>query len=219
MSLRHARITTALALLLVSLASAASAATLWDQSAISFSPNAPAIQNGKFTGFGGGNFFSVNDVTVPAGGWTVTTITEYFSDWEGVDMQAKAPNGVLILMPKTGAMPVGAPSTSTTVPLTWTDTVQSGQGVYVMVASGLNLVLAPGDYWITVSPICPIDNFFGNNAQWPALTTLGASVATYDTAWNSYYAGFDGAFKIEGFEGAATPTRNSSWGSLKALYR
>jgi len=219
MSLRHARITAALALLLVSVASAVHATTLWDQSAISFSSSAPGIYNGKFTGFGGSTSYCLNDVTVPAGGWTINTITEYFSNETFADMQLTAPNGYLIIMPKTGSLPVGAPTT-TTVPLTWVATTQGVQSVYVMTASGLNVNLAAGDYWITVAPITPVDNFNGNNLQWPALTTLGAPVATYNGAtWSDLYPGYDGAFKIDGTGGGATPTRAGTWGSLKALYR
>ena len=219
MSLRHARNTAALGLLLLSLAGAAQAAVLWDQSAISFSPSAPGIYNGKFTGFGGSTSYCVNDVTVPAGGWTISVITEYFSNQTFADMQLTAPNGNLIIMPKTGTMPVGTP-TVTTIPLTWTATTQGIQAVYVMTTGNLNLNLAAGDYWITVSPITPVDNFNGNNLQWPALNHYGADVATFNgAAWVSYYPGYDGAFMIEGVAGGATPTKAGTWGSLKALYR
>jgi hypothetical protein len=219
MSLRHARITMALALLMLSLAAVSNAAVLWDQSAISFSTSAPAVANGKFTGFGGYTFYSVNDVTVPAGGWTINTITSYWSDWTGVDMNVAAPTGNLIVVSKTGALPSGTPTT-TTIPLSWVDTAQSGQGVYVMTAAGLNVVLAAGDYWITVAPITPFDNFNGNNAMWPALNYSGAPVATwYAGSWSDQYGNYDAAMKIEGTSGGATPTANRSWGQLKALYR
>ncbi len=220
MSLRHARLTMALGLLLVALAATtATASVLWDQSAISFSPSAPGIANGKFTGFGGYTFYSVNDVTVPAGGWTINTITSYWSDWTGVDMNVKAPTGYLIVVPKTGALPSGTPTT-TTIPLSWVDTAQSGQGVYVMTAAGLNVALAAGDYWITVAPITPVDNFNGNNNMWPALNYSGAPVATWGgSSWSDQYGNYDVAMKIEGVDGGATPTANGSWGQLKALYR
>jgi hypothetical protein len=219
MSPRHTRIAVAFGMLLLGLATAASADVLWDQSAISFSPSAPGIINGKFSGFNGGTDYSVNDVSVPAQGWTITTITEYFSDWEGVNMQTKAPTGNLIVMPKVGSMPSGIPTT-TTVNLNWVDTVQNGQGVYVMTAAIANLPLSPGDYWITVSYLAPADPFNGNNLQWPALNHSGADVATFNgTTWSNLYPGYDAAFKIEGTLGAATPTARTSWGSLKALYR
>jgi hypothetical protein len=219
MSLRHARATAVFGLSLLAFAASANAAVLWDQSAISFNPNAPGIVNSKLTGFGGGNFYTVNDVTVPAGGWTINSITEYFSDWAGVDMNIKAPSGNLIVMAKTGALPVGAP-TLTSVPLVWTDTIQSGQGVYVMVTSGLNIALAPGDYWIGVAPTQAVDSFNGNNSAWPALNKLGNDCATYgNPSWAGLYSGYDSAFKVEGVTGGATPTATSTWGGLKALYR
>ena len=184
MSLRHARITMALGLLL-----------------------------------GGYTFYSVNDVTVPAGGWTINTFTSYWSDWEGVNMNVKAPTGNLIIVPKTGSLPTGTPTT-TTVALSWVDTSQSGQGVYVMTAAGLNVVLAPGDYWITVAPNVPVDNFNGNNNMWPALNYSGAPVATWGgSSWSDQYGSYDGAFMIQGTDGGATPTHDTSWGGLKALYR
>jgi hypothetical protein len=218
MSLRHARITTALALLLLSLVTVGNAAVLWDQSAINFSASAPGILNYNFTGVGGYQMFGVNDVTVPAGGWTINTITSYWSDWQGVDMNLKSPTGNLIIMPKSGSMPSGAP-TLTPVALTWVDTVQGGQGVYVMTCAGLSVNLAAGDYWITVAPNGRVDNFFGNNQMWPA-AMLGAPVQHwYGGAWQNLYGDYDAAFKIEGIDGGATPTHNGSWGQLKSLYR
>ena len=219
MSLRHARITMALGLLMLSTAVAAHADVLWDQSAITFSQSAPGIYNGKFTGFGGSTSYCANDVTVPAGGWTISTITEYFSNDTFANMQSTAPTGYLIVMPKTGSLPVGAPTT-TTIALTWTPTTQGIEAVYVMTTPNLNLALAPGDYWITVAPITPVDNFNGNNLQWPALNFSGAPVATYNgSTWSDIYGSYDGAFKIEGTSGGATPTHNPTWGGLKALYR
>jgi hypothetical protein len=218
MSLRHARITTALALLLLSLATVGNAAVLWDQSAIDFGSNAPGVQNYNFIGFGGFQFFCVNDVTVPAGGWTINTITEYYSDWQGVDMNITAATGNLIIMPKTGSLPSGTPTT-TAVALTWVDTSQSGQGVYVMTCAGLNVNLPAGSYWITVAPNARYDSFFGNNLQWPS-AMVGSPVATwYAGSWSGLYGNYDGAFKIEGVDGGATPTHSGSWGQLKSLYR
>jgi hypothetical protein len=217
MSLRHARILAITGGLLLALAAAAQAAVLWDQSAIDFSPTAPGIADGRFTGLGGYTDYSVNDVTVPASGWVVTTITEYFSDWQGVNMNTKAPTGSLIVVPKSGSLPSGTPGT-TTVSLTWVDTSQSGQGVYVMTAANLNLSLAPGDYWITVAPTAPVDNFNGNNLQWPSLLQ-GSAVATFNgTSWSNLYGSRDGAFRIDGTLGP-TATHNGTWGAIKSLYR
>ena len=218
MYLRHPRVALALAMFLVSVAATANAALLWDQSAISFSTSAPGIMNYNFTGVGGYQIFSANDVTVPAGGWTINTITEYWSDWQGVDMNVKSPAGNLIIVPKTGSLPAGVPTT-TSVALTWVDTAQSGQGVYVMTCAGLNVTLPAGDYWITVAPNGRVDNFFGNNQMWPS-NMQGDPVATwYGGVWADLYGNWDGAFKIEGISGGPTPTQSSSWGMLKALYR
>ena len=203
-----------------SVATCSGAAVLWDQSAISFSSSAPGIANSYYTGFGGGPFYALNDITVGGAGWNVTTITEYFSDWAGVDMNVKAPTGYLIVMPKTGAVPTGTPTT-TTVPLTWVDTAQSGQGVYVMTAAGLNLDLLPGDYWITVAPVQRLDSFNGNNSGWPALSVVGSPVATYDGSWadHNIYGNYDSAFMLEGSLLLPTAAKTQSWGGLKALYR
>jgi hypothetical protein len=220
MFLRHARVAMAAATLMLSFAVAAQADVLWDQSAIDFSPSAPAVVNSRLTGFGGGNYYTVEDVTVPAAGWTITSYTQYFSDYTFANMQFKAPNGLLMYFPKTGALPNVTPTT-TTVPLTWTQTVIDGQAVYICQALGLNVALAQGDYWITVSPIQSVDNFNGNNEQWPAATHVGNDCATYGggTSWSNFYAGYDGAFRIDGILGGATPTHAGTWGALKALYR
>jgi hypothetical protein len=219
MFLRHARITAAALLTLVSTAAIAHADLLWDQSAISTSPSAPSVVNSRLTGFGGGNYYTVEDVTVPAGGWTITSITEYFSNYTLANMQTKAPNGLLIYFPKTASVPNVTPTT-TQVALTWTSTTISNQPVYVCAANNLNVVLAPGDYWITVSPIQSVDNFNGNNEQWPSTTHYGNDCATYSSgsSWSNTYPGYDGAFRIDGALGSATPTRSGTWGALKALY-
>jgi hypothetical protein len=217
MFLRHSKIVAAAALLLASSAMAAGAAVLWDQSPLDLA--AAGIANSKSPGFGGFTTYSVNDVTVPASGWTINTITEYYSDWTYWS-NANAGTGYLIIMPKTGSLPVGAPSLTTIVPLTWVDTVISGQGVNVMTAAGLSVVLPAGSYWITVSPIAPNDPFNGPDLQWPSSVHSGAAIASYDTAWHNFYGSTgEGAFKIDGLLGGATPTIHGSWGSLKALYR
>lgn len=219
MSLRHARLSTFFALLLVSLAAVSNAAVLWDQSNIDFGTSAPGIMNYNFTGFGGFQFYCVNDVTVPSGGWTINQITEYYSDWQGVDMNITSATGNLIIMPKSGSLPAGTP-TSTPVSLSWVDTSVSGQGVYVMTCAGLNVNLPAGDYWITVAPNGHYDAFFGNNLQWAALGMVGSPVATwYSGSWSDQYGDYDGAMLIEGIAGGTTPTHNGTWGALKSLYR
>jgi hypothetical protein len=206
----------AVAALLVCLASAAGAAVLWDQSALD--PNGNSIPNSKSPGFGGFTIYSVNDITVPASGWVINSISSYWSDWNYSWYSGGAPTGYLIIMPKTGSVPVGTPSTSTVVALTWVDGAV-GPNIGTMTAGGLNVPLVPGDYWITVSPIGPA-GIDGANLQWPSTTHLGSDVSAFDTgAWHAYNPGEDGAFKIEGQSNDPTPSLHSTWGSIKALYR
>jgi len=212
MNLKYSKIAVALCALFLTAATAAQAITLWDQSAISLDPNAPSIANWKATGFGGGIVHSVDDVTVSGMAWHVTSITEYYSTWN--PNWTSLTQGYLHVWPKTGALPTQNPTVDPIVSMTCVDTGDPN-GVFAITASGLDLTLPPGDYWIGITPIASAGAFGANN-QWPALNTIGAPVASYDTAWHNYYGNYDGAMKVEG--DLPTPTSNTTWGRIKTLY-
>jgi MYXO-CTERM domain-containing protein len=133
------------------LAGAAQADVLWDQSALA--PALSTIHNEVPTGLV--KYYGLSDVTVPAGGWTIGSISVYFTDsvWQqsGVVTQ-----GVLNFFPKSGALPAGTndprPSplgSGTTVSVTQI----LANGVNTITASGLSSVLTPGDWWVGLTPI------------------------------------------------------------------
>ena len=211
MNFKYTRIAALLCALLLTAATAAQAMVLWDQSTIGYA--APiSIANWKASGFGGGTNHSVDDVTVSGSPWHVTSITEYYATFNTA--WTSITQGYLHVYSKTGALPTENPTVDGLVPMTFVITADPN-GVATLTASGLNLTLPPGDYWIGITPVATA-GINGVNNQWPAATLIGDPVATYDTAWHSYYPGYDGAMKVEG--DIPTPTHNTTWGRIKALY-
>ena len=212
MNLRYTKLAAMVCAALLTMSSVANAMVLWDQSAISLDPNASGIANWKATGFGGGIIHSVDDVTVSGSAWHVTKITEYYATFNPA--WTALTQGYLHVWPKTGSLPTLNPTTDPIVSMSCVLTADPN-GVFAISASGLNLTLPPGDYWIGITPIATA-GLNGANNQWPALNKIGDDVATFDTAWHDYYPGEDGAMLVEG--DIPTPTQNTTWGAIKALY-
>jgi hypothetical protein len=203
----------ALAVLLLGLAPAAGAVVLWDQMVLDL--NGPGIANCNAPGFNGVVAYSVNDVTVPAPGWVITRITQYYSafnaGWVGGVTQ-----GLVYVQPKTGGLPTinpGGPlqpmSAAHAGPI-------QGQPVIAVTASGLNIALNPGEYWVGITPNATA-GINGANLQWPT-AMLGAPVATYAAPgpWANLYGAYDGTIRIEG--DVPVPVEASTWGGIKSLY-
>lgn len=192
-------------------AGAANAAVLWDQSAIDTSPTGQGLFNTISPGFNGSVVFGVSDVTVPAGGWTIQSVSTYYTSFN-------FPGGtsaVLNIFSKSGGVPIAVndPRASptgngTTVPVTATDLVVDFQGVREYTASGLNIVLAPGDYWIGLTPVQP-GGPFGADFQWSTTSHSGSNQAAWSLdfgfpeGWFDYgtlsgVAQHDGAILIQG---------------------
>lgn len=192
---------------------AAQADVLWDQSAISLDPNAPGLANHTQTsGFGQREAYGLTDVTVPAGGWTIQSISVYMSTYAF----SSVTGATLNVFPKTSALPTAANNprlaanggTGTLVPVTvigFEINGNSGQFANEVTASGLNITLAAGDYWIGLTP-----KYQGGDSdnQWPALNPYGVGqvsrfAAPLDAGWSSSTsvygdAHLDGAMKING---------------------
>lgn len=203
--------------LLSALALAASAGAqsevLWDQSDLD--PNTSGIANSISPGFGGFTIYAVADIVVADAGWSVESITQFYSSWNQ-DWLFAITEGSLHVFPKTGALPVDDPAASVTVPMT---AALNNPDVIEVTASGLNLDLAPGEYWIGITPAAPA-GLFGANLQFATLAMMGDPVAVYDTAlpgWDNLYGTVDGAIRIEGSR--PTPVEETSWGQIKDLYR
>ena len=196
-------------LLSLSLSSPGRAEVLWDQSTLDLA--GPGIANSYSPGFGGFVIHSVDDVTVAGSGWNVEKITQYYSTWN--PNWTSITTGYLHVAPKTGPLPTFNPSTDIQVPMS--ASYLSGD-VLKVTAAGLNIPLAPGDYWIGITPVAGA-GIFGANLQWSA-ALVATTVANWELGvWHNYYAGYDGAILIEGSRPVAV--ESGSWGDIKSLYR
>lgn len=203
-----------LALALVALAPAALADVLWDQSTVD--PAGPGIVASNSPGFNGFVAHSVNDVVVPAEGWHITRITQYYGgfnyNWEFLS------SGYVNVTPKGGSLPSGTPS-NVAVPMSCANTGDVMGTALFSVVANVSIDLVPGSYWIGLTPSGPA-GLDGANLLW-ASAMVGSPVATYMAPgpWDAFYGNYDGAFKIEGYVNAPVPTGNTSWGRVKSLFR
>lgn len=206
----------ALAVISVAASTAATADVLWDQSALDTSPTGQGLLNTVSPGFNGAVIFGVNSVTVPAGGWTIQSVSTYFTTFNSAGTSA-----VLNVFAKSGSTPIAGndpranpTGSGTSVSVTATDFVVDNQGVREYTASGLNIVLAPGEYWVGLTPVQP-GGPFGADSQWSTTNPIGDGTAARsfdfgDSGWFNYgtFAGIsashDGAMKIEGVVPAPT---------------
>jgi MYXO-CTERM domain-containing protein len=190
-------------------AASANAAVLWDQSALNWPGNAYPNSISGAPPFGSTSY-TVCDVTVGGGGWTVDSVSMYFgrilSNWD-IDVT----QGRLNVFAKTGGMPgaTDIPSTGALVPMTavsfFDDTVQ--QAYYKVTAAGLNLNLAPGEYWIGITPVAP-GGFFGPELGLAAASTVGDYSPYWSPftdfglppaeTWTNYSGNQDAAIQITG---------------------
>ena len=212
----------AIALLVLGLASTASADVLWDQS--DFDPFGAGFFNSESgePPFGMTQY-CVNDVMVTGDGWMVESISIYFSAldpfWGDGILEGK-----LHLFPKTGPLPVDGVDDPTASP------VVAMSGVFVddhivVTASGLSLEVLPGEYWIGITPVAPSGGF-GPEIHLSSMTLMGDASASYDPfafpgppAWFQLNPGVDAAIFIEGTPIQPTPTTETSWGQVKALFQ
>ena len=197
------------------LASVASADVLWDQ------PYDPGWAMGFFNSESGSPPFGMtwhgaNDVTV-VDAWNVDSITSFYSaldpSWGPAITQ-----GYLHVFPKTGPLPVEDPTMSPLVPMS---------GVLVgdhfeVTASGLGLFLAPGEYWLGLTPIAP-SGPMGPEIQTSAATFVGSETVSYDAygmpvMWFVFNPGLDAAMVVQGTV-AGSPVEETTWGNVKAMYR
>ncbi|MEK6703969.1 MAG: PEP-CTERM sorting domain-containing protein [Planctomycetota bacterium] len=183
---------------------------LWNQSAIDVGPNGVGVPNSVSPGFNGWTAFAVEDVSVGAGGWTINSVSTYFSalSWN----PGSVTSAVLNVFSKSGNSPIAAnnPRANPTgqgslVTVTMNGMDVAGNGVWEIRADGLNINLSAGEYWIGLTPVGPTGPF-GPDRQWSSTSHYGQSqhVRFYpDSGWQnggSFYGvpSFDGAILIEG---------------------
>lgn len=183
---------------------------LWDQSQIDIGPHGVGAANSVSPGFNGYTIFAVSDVSVGAGGWNVTSVSTYFSalSWFEGDVSS----AVLNVFSKTGNSPTAAnnPRANPTgqgslVTVTMNGMDVGGNGVWEIRASGLNINLAEGEYWIGLTPVGPSGGF-GPDLQWSSTSHYGVGQkyrAYPDSGWRDEATdygvpAFDGAMLIQG---------------------
>lgn len=204
---------------IVLLAPAAGAVVLWDQS--TFDESGPGFFN-SISGSPpfGLTIYTVDDVTVGDPGWVVTRITTYYSSIDP-NWGAAISEGRLHVFPKSGPLPVTGTDDPTASPTVAMSATMIGSHLEV-VASGLHLALAPGDYWIGITPVAP-SGFFGPEIHLAATSPAGDAAASYDEfqfpgdpEWFNMNPNTDASMLIEG--DLPVPVGDATWGTIKARF-
>jgi hypothetical protein len=205
----------------------ASADVLWDQS--NWDTSGDGMVNMAYTtcSFINGNtkMHEANDVTFTTN-VLVSSITIY--ETEGNGNAASASQGYLWITPKTGSLPTASSAdvnnAANLVSITSAYVEKDGVFGLAITASGLNLALPAGDYWVSLTPRCSAGMF-----PWSVLcfssggivgdSTKYIEACSVNSNWGDLFAPdqHDGAIKIEGT--ATVPTESEAWGNIKALYR
>jgi len=205
-----------IALTLVALLAGSSVAeVLHDQSAI----EADWTQGFLNTIAGGGRtgilIYGVSDVSVGGGGWIIESITIYVQS-----LGSEPTLGYLNIFPKISSPLPDAgqiPNQDLAVPVT-TTLVPGLTETYSITASGLNIPLNEGDYWIGLTPL---ESPFFYSSHAPAATQMYDNQASYDASWavwDNLYAPKDATILVEGSTGVVA-VEGSTMGSVKALFR
>jgi hypothetical protein len=200
------------------LASGASAQILWDQS--DFDAFGPGFFNAESGGppFGSTNH-CVNHITVP-GNWNVNSISIFMTATDP-NFAAGIFQGYVHVWPKTGPLPIEDPSASPVVPMTG-ELLAGPNGDYIKVSTiGLDLNIAPGEYWIGITPIAAAGPF-GPEIHMASMTAYGDASASYDVfgfpapMWMNFNPGVDASILIEG--SGPVPNDTRSVGSIKSQF-
>ena len=192
----------------VAFATAAPAAVLWDQSNYETAPN--ALVDEEFLDYPTYSSYMMMDV-VASTDWTVDSVSIYLTDGQNGVWQAINQARLNVFSWTPGSLPLASddPAAGTLVSVTMTDLGDT----FKMTASGLNLDLSAGNYWIGLAPqathatqgqefhrAAPI---IGDNAAW---RNPGGAFG-FGTGWNYAYIidtlgqwedTYEGAILIEG---------------------
>lgn len=160
--------------------------------------------------------YSVNDITVTGTGWVITDISIFVNALGGYE--GSTTSAVINIFPKTDVLPVEVPTEDMIVDVT---AVNIGGDDYQVTASGLNIELAPGEYWIGLTPY---GSSFNYGIHMPATTLIGDATPSYDTGgfpmpmWANWVPDADAAMLIIGDDNVVA-TDDASLDSVKSLYR
>jgi hypothetical protein len=222
---RYFRTAASAALLLVLVASGASAAVLWDQSnwnqGNEGSVNLSSTSCSQISG--NTKVHNASDVTF-TGPVVVNTVRIY----ETLGNVEAASQAYLYIAPKTGPAPTDSSTkvnvATNIVPITISYETINSIKVAVVTASNLNRALPAGDYWVSLTPrhslgLFPYTVHLVTSGPIIGSPTYAIVACTPNATWTTPLTppSYDYAIKIEGDQ--VVPTTNGTWGGLKAIYR
>ena len=165
------------------------------------------VGEGQF-GWGPLRYSSVNDLTVTET-TIITRITGYYKipsttyPIVNPDWGPSITSGWLVLKPKTGALPTANSTEDQGFPAAMSATLVGDH--YEVVADGMYATLAPGSYWVGITPDAGGSIVAQTmNQQLSSYTLIGDATATRDYNniwaffWSNYRPGLDAAIKVEG---------------------
>ena len=175
--------------------------------------------------------YQVCDIVVEDEGWILDSVTSYFTiGADGCDCWPGEGDAMLNVFPKVGTLPLPEddPTAGTVVPVAFTNVTRSTKA---MMASGLGIRLAPGEYWVGLTPI--FDEMFGQEFHLGAASPIGEASAWrnpgdgfgYGASWFKAgalfgFPGWDAAITLYGVTdpcGDACPADCDKSGSLNIL--
>jgi len=202
----------------------AQAESLWHQR-----PSGFGLTNQEFSDGASYSTYAVNDISVGGGGWQINAISETYGRGISTPSSGTWPaifSAILNIFPKSAPLPLADndPTAGTVYDATLTaDPVNIGNSIVTL--GGLNIALAPGEYWIGFTPLLDYGSY-GQHFQltannWgdpPGFRNPGGGFG-YGTAWmTSDSFGFASADLNIQIEGAAVPEIDpNSLGSVLAL--
>jgi hypothetical protein len=207
------------ALATFALAGAVHAEVLWDQSA--YDPFGAGLYN-SVSGSPplGITAYSVCDVHVGET-WNMDGMTTWFTLIDG-GWGTGITQGHIHVFPKVGSLPINGtddPAASVVVPMNATVDGSSWR----VHAAGFSIPLAPGDYWIGMTPIAP-SGPFGPEINLSTTAHFGDDSPTLDPfdfiggpGWFVLTPGVDATLQIEGSRPTSVDSR--TWAGIKAIYR
>lgn len=164
----------------------------------------------------GSTIYTVSDITVDGTGWAISSISTFINALGGFETEVTI--GYINIFPKTGPLPEEVPGQSMMVDVTVTDLTNNN---FQVTASGLNIELEPGEYWIGLTHMA---SAFNSGIHLSSTTFMGDETPSYDIGgfpmpmWATWNPGYDPAILIEG-DSNVVSTSTSTMSQVKSLYR
>ncbi len=145
-------------------------------------------------------YYGYSDITVDGDGWNIERIVSYYSldipDWGSGVFE-----GRINIFPKTGSLPLWPGHSPYGAPLVPMSASHAGDH-WVVTAWGLDIDLAPGEYWIGMTPS---NGYLASEGHLSSGTYVGNATATlfpetfFDPPyWANQHPGVDAALLIKG---------------------